>query len=131
MSAILLDEGPVINLTDQSGMFAGPVSAPSMTSDGYQVAYLQAIFPSQSNTSRYRLFVMDRDGSNRHAIFPDESSPGIEITQVPFVWEPGSTKVNPITIAINYQGNLWLVDSVDGKSQQVTGDGLISRIDWK
>jgi len=84
MSAILLDEGIVVNLTEQSGMYAGPVSAPTITPDGYQVAYLQAIFPNQSNTSRYRLLVMDRDGSNRHAIFPEESSPGIEINQVSF-----------------------------------------------
>jgi hypothetical protein len=126
-----LNEGPVVNLTEQSGMFAAPVSSPTITADGYQVAYLQAIFPNQSNTSRYRLVVMDRDGSNRRSIFPDESSPGIDINQVPFVWEPGTAKINAITIAINYQGNLWLVDTVTGKSQQVTGDGLVSRIDWK
>jgi len=131
LSAILLNEGPVVNLTEQSGMFAAPVSSPTITADGYQVAYLQAIFPNQSNTSRYRLVVMDRDGSNRRSIFPDESSPGIDINQVPFVWEPGTAKINAITIAINYQGNLWLVDTVTGKSQQVTGDGLVSRIDWK
>jgi hypothetical protein len=30
-----------------------------------------------------------------------------------------------------YQGNLWLVDSGDGQAYQVTGDGLVTRIDWK
>jgi resuscitation-promoting factor RpfB len=130
-SAIILDKGLVVNLAEQSGMFPAPLASPTMTSNGYQIAYLQAIFPNQSDTSRYRLVVMDRDGSNRQNIFPDESSPGVEINQVPFVWEPATTKIDAVTIAINYQGNLWLVDSITGKSQQVTGDGLVSRIDWK
>jgi hypothetical protein len=30
-----------------------------------------------------------------------------------------------------YQGNLWLIDAVTGTAQQVTGDGLIVRMDWK
>jgi hypothetical protein len=30
-----------------------------------------------------------------------------------------------------YQGNLWLVDAATGKGHQVTGDGLIQKIDWK
>jgi hypothetical protein len=30
-----------------------------------------------------------------------------------------------------YQGNLWLVDSGSSAAYQVTGDGLISGIDWK
>ena len=34
-------------------------------------------------------------------------------------------------IAVVYQGNLWLVDSGSGVSYQVTGDGLVTRIDWK
>jgi hypothetical protein len=34
-------------------------------------------------------------------------------------------------IAVSYQGNLWLVDSGNGTAYQVTGDGLISRLDWK
>jgi hypothetical protein len=30
-----------------------------------------------------------------------------------------------------YQGNLWLVDSGSGQTFQATGDGLITRADWK
>jgi hypothetical protein len=30
-----------------------------------------------------------------------------------------------------YQGNLWLVDSGNNQAYQVTGDGLVTRIDWK
>ncbi|MCK7522163.1 MAG: hypothetical protein MZV64_33040 [Ignavibacteriales bacterium] len=52
----------------------------------YQVAYLQAIFPEQSETSRYRVVVMDRDGSNRRTIFPANDAPGLQ-PQTP-VWAP-------------------------------------------
>jgi hypothetical protein len=30
-----------------------------------------------------------------------------------------------------HQGNLWLVDTVTGEAQQITGDGLTSRVVWK
>jgi hypothetical protein len=96
----------------------------------YQVAYLQAIFPEQSETSRYRVIVMDRDGSNQRIIFPSPDAPGLE-PQVP-VWapQPLEGQVRDF-IALAYQGNLWLVDSGNGSAFQVTGDGLITRIDWK
>jgi hypothetical protein len=73
---------------------------------------------------------MDRDGSNRRTIFPANDAPGLE-PQVP-VWAP-----SPIDgqsgdfIAVVYQNNLWLVDSGNGQAYQVTGDGLVTRIDWK
>lgn len=126
-----------MNLTRQVGMFAFPSASPVRQNGqerAYQVAYLQAIFPNQSDTSRYRLVVMDRDGSNRRVLFPSADSAGIEPQippQVP-VWAP-----QPIQgqsgdfLAIIYQGNLWLVDSGNGQAYQITGDGLISRMDWK
>ena len=62
-------------------MFAYPAVSPSVQlSSGeraYQVAYLQALFPAQGERSRYRLMVMDRDGSNRRALYPLEGS-GLE-----------------------------------------------------
>ena len=51
---------------------------PSSRERPYEVAYLQAIFPEQSETSRYRVVVMDRDGSNRRTIFPANDAPGLE-----------------------------------------------------
>ncbi len=120
-------------MTESAGMFAYPSSSPARWNGRerqYQIAYLQSIFPEQSATSRYRLMVMDRDGSNRAALFPPPDASGIE-PQVP-VWAP-----EPIEgqtgdfIAVIYQGNLWLIDSGSGQSYQVTGDGLISMIDWK
>jgi len=121
------------DFSEQVGMFATPIASPTRQNgqeSAYQVAYLQAIFPDQSETSRYRLVVMDRDGSNHHVLFPPPDSTGIE-PQTP-VWAP-----QPIQgqtgdfLAVVYQGNLWLIDSGSGQSYQVTGDGLITNIDWK
>jgi hypothetical protein len=112
-------------------MFAYPASSPAVFTEpekSYRIAFLEAIFPAQSETSRYRLVVMDRDGSDRQTLFPDENLPGLE-PQTP-AWAPEATESGDF-IAVVYQGNLWLVDTVSGQTQQVTGDGLISRIDWK
>jgi hypothetical protein len=34
-------------------------------------------------------------------------------------------------MAILNNGNIWIINTNDGNAQQVTGDGLTSRIDWK
>jgi len=75
--------------------------------------------------------VMDRDGSNQGVLFPQEGEPGLEPQQV--VWSSETLpEKDQYWIAITYQGNLWLVDSQGIEPpQQVTGDGLVSRFDWK
>lgn len=133
LGAVPITKSRNITLAAQSGMFAYPSSSPLRPSGKeniYQLAYLQAVFPSQSESSRYRVMVMDRDGSNRRALFPSEDAQGIK-PQTP-VWAP-----DPIPgqegdfLALVYQGNLWLIDSGSGQAHQITGDGLITRIDWK
>ncbi|MBN2385944.1 MAG: G5 domain-containing protein [Anaerolineales bacterium] len=131
LTALSLANSANVRISTQTGMFAYPASSPARFLDpekSYRLAYLEAIFPAQSETSRYHLIVMDRDGSNRQVLFPDEGLPGIE-PQTP-VWAPVLTDGGDF-IALLYQGNLWLVDSISGQAQQITGDGLISRIDWK
>ena len=131
--ATSFENNATVPIAQQTGMFAYP-SVSSLQSSSrerqYQVAYLQSIFPAQSDTSRYRLVVMDRDGSNRRTIFPANDAPGLE-PQTP-AWAPdvidGQTGD---FIAVVYQGNLWLVDSGNGQTYQVTGDGLVTRLDWR
>lgn len=122
-----------VEIADQTGMFAYPIASPLRASTRerlYQIAYLQAIFPEQSETSRYRLVVMDRDGSNRRTIFPANDAPGLE-PQTP-AWAPGAIDgQSGYFVAVIYQGNLWLVDSGNSQAFQVTGDGLVTRIDWR
>ncbi|MBK8821454.1 MAG: G5 domain-containing protein [Anaerolineales bacterium] len=133
LSAVSFSSEAVASIVDSAGMFAYPSASP-IRSDGrekiYQVAYLQSIFIEQSETSRYRLIVMDRDGSNSKTLFPPTDASGIE-PQTP-IWAPESLEGQADNfIAIMYQGNLWLIDSGSSEAYQVTGDGLINVIDWK
>jgi hypothetical protein len=117
----------------QTGMFAYPAASALRQSESgmaYLVAYLQAIFPAQSATSRYRLVVSGRNGTDARVLFPPEGQTGLALPQTP-VWAPSSSDPAGDLIAIIYEGNLWIVEAVSGQAQQVTGDGLTARIDWK
>lgn len=133
LMALPLLEGAPITLASQVGMFTYPVTSPSRElpsgEQAYQVAYLQALFPDQSDSSRYRLMVMDRDGSNRRSLFPPEGMIGIEPQRV--VWSPEPLENGGFAIAFLYQNNIWLVDASSGTAWQVSGDGLTSRISWR
>lgn len=133
LCAVSFSSQSVVTMIDSTGMFAYPAASPARW-DGkgrnYQVAYLQAIFAEQSETSRYRLMAMDRDGSNNRLLFPPSDASGIE-PQTP-VWAPDALEgQSGDFIAVIHQRNLWLVDSGSGQAYQVTGDGLITSIDWK
>jgi hypothetical protein len=120
--------GPLIPLVPQPGMFAYPSPAPGRSERGYLVAYLRAIFPEQSD-NRYRLMVMDRDGSNQRALFPAEDRQGMAPQRI--AWSPAPMENGHFWMALQYQGNLWLVDSETGAAMPVTGDGLAAQYDWK
>jgi hypothetical protein len=133
LTAVSLENSANARLATQTGMFAYPSASPvrqTGTERYFQVAFLQAIFPDQSETSRYRVMVMDRDGSNRRAIFPAQDTGGIEPQTPAWAPEPIAGQTGDF-LAVVYQGNLWLVDSVSAQPYQVTGDGTISRLDWK
>lgn len=133
LSALSFKNEAAVSLVNSTGMFAYPSISPINyvgREAAFQVAYLQSIFIDQSDTSRYRLIVMDRDGSNTRALFPPADKNGLE-PQTP-AWSPGAVEGQTGDfLAVIYQGNLWLVDSSSGNPYQVTGDGLITRIDWK
>jgi WD40 repeat protein len=129
LEALSLSTGIRAILFSQTGMFAYPVSSPLQNlgnENAYEIAFLQAIFPTQSASSRYRLSVMDRDGSESRLVFPSETQPGLEPQILAWAPEGGSR-----LIALLYDGNLWIIDVANGQAQQVTGDGLTSQIDWK
>lgn len=133
LSAISFSSEAAVSFIDSAGMFAYPSVSPLRTNGrekSFQVAYLQSIFIEQSETSRYRLMIMDRDGSNTRLLFPPADANGIE-PQIP-AWAPAPIEQQTGDfLAVVYQGNLWLVDSGSGEAYQVTGDGLIGKIDWK
>jgi hypothetical protein len=136
LTAIPLVGGAPVRLASQSGMFSYPLTSPLQTrltgENAYQVAFLQSIFPTQSETSRYRLVVIDRDGSNRRVLFPPEGSPGINPMSGWGVWSPDVMEGSEsYSLAVIYQDNLWMVDAESGEARQITGDDLVSRVDWK
>lgn len=133
LNGLALSAGVDARLVQQSGMFASPAASPARPIGdelAYSIAYLQALLPNQSDTSGYRLMLMDRDGSDKRTLFPPQGSPGLS-PQKP-VWAPGVVSgQEALFIAIIYQGNLWLVDSLSGQAYQATGDGLMVKLDWK
>lgn len=123
--------GAEIALVDRTGMFAYPSASPVHILDSGeiagQVAFLQALTPLKSELSAYRLMVMDRDGSNLRPIFPDEGDPGIGQDELsPPAWSPSGVR-----LALEYRGDLWVVDVASGSGQPLTGDGLTIAFDWK
>jgi hypothetical protein len=119
-------------LVQQTGMFANPAVSSLQEEDSqlnYKVAFLHAIFPTQSKTSRYQLNIMNKDGTNVVALFPAEGQSGLQ-PQTP-VWAPQRADSGGAYIGLIYEGNLWIIDSTSGQSQQITGDGLTSQIDWR
>jgi resuscitation-promoting factor RpfB len=130
ITALSLSNGTNVRIVRQSGMFSYPAVSSPTAGSGFEVAFLQAIFPDQSDSSRYKLVTMDRDGSNRSVLFPPEGSAGLA-PQTP-VWSPGSQESGKGNyLGFIYQGNVWLIDSQTGSTQQITGDGLVSKLDWK
>lgn len=142
--AIPLLGGSPVNIVKNVGMFAYPVPSPvnqkssfinhpsgdNLDQNAFSVAYLQAIFPDQSETSRYRLFIIDRDGSNQKSLFPEAGTVGLDPQHV--VWSPVIVGSNgDYAIALIYNGNIWIIDTGSGEAQQITGDGLTSRVDWR
>jgi hypothetical protein len=119
-------------LIHQTGMFANPaVSRINFIQPGsdYLVSFMQAVFPAQSATSRYLLKIMNSDGTDLHTLFPAEGQTGLTAQIV--TWSPRITESSADLIAVIYEGNLWIVDPVTSQSQQVTGDELTSKIDWR
>jgi hypothetical protein len=112
-------------LARQAGMWAAPVPAPGPVGQGGgRLAYLQAISPLESVSSRYYLAVADRDGSNASRLFPPEGETGLNPQTV--TWSPDGR-----LIALIRGGNLWIVDLESGEAQQLTGDGLASKPTWQ
>lgn len=122
------DGGPTLTLASRAGMFASPATSPAVPLPGgevsFQVAYLQALSPLQSAESSYQLVVMDRDGSNATVLFPAAGEPGLEPQTV--AWSPDASK-----IALEYRGDLWIVDAATGLGQTLTGDGQVVAVQWR
>jgi hypothetical protein len=125
--------GVPVTLVEDVGMFASPSVSPKYETEfgeeSYRIAYLQALIPTQSFSSGYRLVVMDRDGSNQQVLFPGEGVQGLDPQRLE--WVPVGEGMDALSIGLIYQGDLWLVNVGNGQAQQLTGDGLTISLDWE
>ena len=119
-----------LTASENVGMFAFSTIIQSQENDDNErLAFLKAIFPESSNSSRYRLMISDRDGSNSQAIFPLEDMQGLEPQEI---HSSPCLEGQICQVGFIYQGNLWILNlNNQYPTHQITGDGLITRIEWK
>jgi hypothetical protein len=119
--------GTALTLVERTGLFAYPSVSPikevNTIEISYQVAFLQAITPLESQESNYRLVVMDRDGSNLRILFPLPGEPGL--APIEPAWSPSGDR-----IAVMYRGDVWIIDVESGIGQPLTADGQAVIYDW-
>ncbi|MFN2186499.1 MAG: G5 domain-containing protein [Anaerolineae bacterium] len=109
-----------IRLAEEVGMWAQPRWS---WQDGGLLAYGQAQSPRNSQDSRYELFVMDRDGSNKVRLFPREGFMGLIAPDV--AWSPDDR-----ALLFEYEGNLYTVDLDTADLVQLTSDGQSTHPRW-
>lgn len=125
--ALDVEGGARTTLVANVGMFAGPQASPAR--DGtYWVAFLQALNPTQSEVSAYQLALTGADGGEPTVLFPPSGAAGLEPGEIS--WSPAPDEAGRLYLAVVYQGNLWLVEAFTGATTQLTGDGLVSTLDW-
>ncbi|MCS7285782.1 MAG: G5 domain-containing protein [Anaerolineae bacterium] len=111
-----LDGQIKIRWAENTGMWSSPHWSPSYAGKDF-ILYGQANEPFYSRSSLYKLYLADRDGSNRRVVFPPPLEPGLQDpSQV--AWSPYSPQ-----FVASYQGNLYLVDVGKRQFFQLTGDG--------
>ena len=101
-------------------MWSAPRWAPGTSG---LLAYGQAQSPRNSQDSRYELFVMDRDGSNKVRLFPREGFMGLIAPDV--AWSPDGR-----ALLFEYEGNLYTVDLDTQDLVQLTSDGQSTHPRW-
>jgi len=108
-----------VELAGEVGMW----SAPSFSPDGNLIAFGRARVPYTSQSSTYDLYLMDRDGSGRRLLLPqDAGEPGMDYVAV--AWDPWGGQ-----LAAVYRGDLYLVTTA-GLLRRVTDDGAITAVRW-
>lgn len=127
--ALLPNTGNIITLSEGCGLFCYPVLSPVDNQGRYSVGYLSSIIPEQSETSRYNLKVMDRDGSNQTKLYPGEGIQGLSPQFV--AWSPFGESEEGIWIAFIAQGNILLVNPATSTIRQVSGDSSVTKIIWR
>ena len=109
-----------MRLAEEVGMWSQPRWS---VADDSLLVYGQAQSPRNSQDSRYELFVMDRDASNKRRLFPPEGLMGLIAPDV--AWSPYGG-----ALLFEYEGNLYIADLTTDVLLQVTSDGQGSHPRW-
>jgi Tol biopolymer transport system component len=109
-----------VRLAEEVGMWSAPRWSPAP--DGLLI-YGQAQSPRNSQDSRYELFVVDRDGSNKRRLFPPAGLMGLIAPEV--AWSRDGKAV-----LIEYEGNIYRLGVKAGHLDQLTSDGQSSQPRW-
>lgn len=117
-----------VPLAPDVGMWTAPAWSPArLLPDGERestIAFGVALSPRSSQDSRYDLYVMDRDGSNRRKLFPPADLPGLVAPDL--AWSPDGRQM-----VIAHQGHLYLLGLDNGSWQQLTADGQSGQPRWR
>ncbi len=129
LKAIDLKTKSILSLKEDVGMFSFSLAVEvDNASHRNRLVFLQSVFPDTSDTSRYRLLISDRDGSNTELLFPNDGMQGLEPQRI---FQSPCGDNSSCQIGFIYQGNLWILGISDQfTNHQITGDGLITRIEW-
>ena len=135
LAAFQLTQKHILTIVSETGMFANPISITQPSDDGNitdNIAYLQAISATESDSSNYRVALLNSDELKNRIVFPDTELPGLQPSGDWGVWSPKPLPNNGhYTIAVCYHGNIWFIDSVTGEATQITSSGQITRIIWQ
>jgi Tol biopolymer transport system component len=115
-----MDEQVRARLAEEVGMWSAPRWSPA--GDGL-LAYGQAQSPRNSQDSRYELFVMDQDGSNKRRLFPPEGLMGLVAPDL--AWSPWGD-----ALLVVYEGNLYRINVNSAQLDRLTGDEQGSSPRW-
>lgn len=129
MVAILMETGTIVPVMEGCGLFCYPVLSPVDQSGNYLLGYLSAIIPGESETSRYNLKVMDRDGSNQTKLYPGEGLQGLNPQLIS--WMPNAPSLEDQWIAFIAQGNIMFANPSTSSLRQISGDGSITKVIWR
>ncbi len=115
-------------IRSESGLFSYPAASPLFNNGNALIAFLEAVTPAESESSQYRILVMNADGSNPQTVFPLEG--GGYLSPQKIRWAP-VTEQDQTWLSFIYQGNIWLVNPFTGIYNQITSDQSITGFIWE
>ncbi len=118
------DDSVNLTLAHNVGMWSAPVWSQANPRGESKIAYGVALNPAETERSRYALWVMDRDASNKKMVFPMANEEGLELIRV--AWSPDASQLAAIR-----DGDVWLYDLASGRWSQLTANGEVKWVRWK